>query len=189
VHGRRWTQFRCGPGAVKICGPELAAEDLEAYLDGLVRDQTGASRAEKVLNPHHEFRRQICAMIGKAARQFVVILSCAATARAQTPTLQDLQNKLVESEQSTQKTIQDLKAQIAALQQGQKPSAGVPSTPPAAPQASEVPVVHVPLEYYGTETRTSVTALENDEGAPRIDNEPLDPALRGFFHLPGTEPI
>ena len=42
------------------------------------------------------------------------------------------------------------------------------------------------MEYYGTETRTRQTAAENEVGAPRIDNEPLDPELRGFFHLPGT---
>ena len=118
-------------------------------------------------------------MIGKAARQFLERLSCAATGRAQTPTLQDLQ-KLVEFKQSTQQTIQDLEAPIAARQQGQRTSAGVPSTPPAAPQSSEVPGVYVPLDYCGTETRTRLTVLENKEGAPRIDNELLAPALRGF---------
>ncbi len=120
------------------------------------------------------------------ARQIAVIL-ISATAFAQTPSVQDLQSKLLEFEQSTQKTIQDLKAQIAALQQGQKPAATAPSAAPPTTQTSEVPVVHFPLEYYGTETRTRQTALENEEGAPRIDNEPLDPALRGFFHLPGTQ--
>jgi DcaP outer membrane protein len=109
-----------------------------------------------------------------------------AAALAQTPNLQDLQNKLVEFEQSTQKTIQDLKAQIAALQQGQKATSAVPPSPSAS-QAGEVPVVHFPVEYYGTETRTRQTAGENEDGAPRIDNEPLDPALRGFFRLPGTQ--
>jgi hypothetical protein len=104
---------------------------------------------------------------------------------AQPPTVQDLQSQLRQFEESTQKTIQDLKAQIAALQQAQKPQGAVPSSP-VAPQTSEVPVVHFPVEYYGTETRTRETAGENQVGAPRIDNEPLDPKLRGFFHLPGT---
>lgn len=108
-----------------------------------------------------------------------------ATALAQSPSLQDLENKLLQYEQSSQKTIAELKAQIAALQQAQKPPSVVP---PAlvAPQTSEVPVVHFPVEYYGTETRTRETAAENEVGAPRIDNEPLDPELRGYFHLPGT---
>jgi hypothetical protein len=104
---------------------------------------------------------------------------------AQTPSLQDLQNKLLQFEESSQKTIAELKTQIAAMQQAQKPQGAVPSSH-VAHQTSEVPVVHFPVEYYGTETRTRETAGENAEGAPRIDNEPLDPELRGFFHLPGT---
>ena len=108
------------------------------------------------------------------------------TVFAQTPSLQDVQNKLLEFEQSTQKTIQDLKAQIAALQQPQNTASAAPSSA-VAPQASEPPIIHFPVEYYGTETRTRQTALENEVGAPRVDNEPLDPALHGFFHLPGTQ--
>jgi len=109
-----------------------------------------------------------------------------ATGTAQAQNLQDLQNQLVQFEQTTQKTIQDLKAQIAAMQQAQK--GRVPVVPAPTPsQTSEVPTVHFPVEYYGTETRTRQTAGENEEGAPRIENEPLDPELRGFFHLPGTQ--
>ncbi len=104
---------------------------------------------------------------------------------AQTPTVQDLQTQLRQFEESTQKTIQDLKAQIAAMQQAQKTAAAA-ATAAVAAQAQEVPVVHTPAEYYGTETRTRNTAGQNEVGAPRIDNEPLDPKLRGFFHLPGT---
>jgi hypothetical protein len=116
---------------------------------------------------------------------------------AQTPTVQDLQNTLLQFEESTQKTIAELKAQIAALQQAQRsqnaapPPAAAPRPPapssPAAPQTSEIPVVHFPVQYYGAETRTRETVSENEVGAPRVDNEPLDPALRGFFHLPGTQ--
>jgi hypothetical protein len=108
-----------------------------------------------------------------------------ATAPAQTPNLQDLQNKLLQFEESSQKTIAELKAQIAALQQTQPTPRALPPSP-VAPPTSEVPVVHFPVEYYGTETRTRQTAADNELGAPRIDNEPLDPQLRGFFHLPGT---
>jgi hypothetical protein len=106
---------------------------------------------------------------------------------AQTPSVQDLQTQLRQFEESTQKTIQDLRAQIAAMQQAQKAAtAAAPAAAAAAAQKQEVPEVHFPVEYYGTETRTRKTAGDNQEGAPRIDNEPLDPALRGFFHLPGT---
>lgn len=125
-------------------------------------------------------------MTTTTTRQFMLAFMVGtATALAQSPSLQDLENKLLQYEQSSQKTIAELKAQIAALQQAQKPPSVVP---PAlvAPQTSEVPVVHFPVEYYGTETRTRETAAENEVGAPRIDNEPLDPELRGYFHLPGT---
>ena len=123
-------------------------------------------------------------MLVKTIRQCV--LACvvgAGTALAQAPTIQDLQSKLQQFEESSQKQIEELKAQIAALQSGQKtPSTVTPST--VTPQ--EVARVRSPMEYYGTETRTRQTAGENEVGAPRIDNEPLDPELLGFFHLPGT---
>ena len=109
----------------------------------------------------------------------------ATTVMGQTPTVEELQNRLAQIEESTNKTIQELKAQIAALQQAQK--ATVPAVPPGTiAQSSQVPVVHTPEQFYGEETRKRQTAGENEEGAPRIDNEPLDPELRGFFHLPGT---
>jgi hypothetical protein len=81
---------------------------------------------------------------------------------AQTPTVQDLQSQLRQFEESTQKTIQDLKAQIAALQQAQKSPGVLPPSRVVAPQTSEVPVVHFPKEYYGTETRTRQTASDNE---------------------------
>jgi hypothetical protein len=130
-------------------------------------------------------------------RRFVLAWTIAvAAASAQTPDIQELQKKLLEFEQSTQKTIQEMKAQIAALQQAQKSPGPVsrpvivprPTVPPIAgvPQSTEIPVVHSPAEYYGKETRTRQTAGENEDGAPRIDNEPLDPKLLGYFRLPGT---
>jgi hypothetical protein len=131
-------------------------------------------------------------VIAATGRQ--IALACtigAAVALAQTPTVEELQKKLLEVEASTQKTIQELKVQIAALQQAQKAQARPAPPPQAVPpgvivESNQVPVVHFPVEYYGKETRTRQTAGENEEGAPRIDNEPLDPALRGFFRLPGT---
>ena len=123
----------------------------------------------------------------RALRLASICIFAAAPAYGQTPGLEDLQNKLLQFEESTQKTIQELKAQIAALQRGQRPAAPAPAAAPAAAETSQVPVVHTPGEFYGTETRTRQTAGENEVGAPRIDNEPLRPELRGFFHLPGTQ--
>lgn len=125
-------------------------------------------------------------MISTTTRQFA--LACmvgVATALAQTPNVQELQTKLLQFEAASQKTIAELKAQIAALQHGQKPPGPVASAP-VTPQTSGAPVVRVPVEYYGTETRTRQQAGDNQVGAPRIDNEPLNPELRGYFHLPGT---
>src|SRR5260370_36089021 len=121
----------------------------------------------------------------KSQRFALACMVGVATAVAQTPNIQDLQNKLLQFEESSQKTIAELKAQIAALQGGHTAMSAVPPSP-VAPQTSEVPVVQFPVEYYGTETRTRKTAAENEVGAPRIDNEPLDPQLRGVFGIPGT---
>ncbi len=57
----------------------------------------------------------------------------------------------------------------------------------AVPETSQVPIAHYPVDYYGTETRTRETANEEQMGAPRIDNEPMDPELLGYFRLPGTQ--
>jgi len=126
-----------------------------------------------------------------AWRALLVCLMTATTSVAQTPNLQDLQQKLEDFEESTQKTIAELKAQIAALQQqqGRKPPqkpSGPVTAPPATPQTSQAPEVHFPVEYYGKETRTRQQANEDEDEAPRIDNEPLNPDLLGYFHLPGT---
>jgi hypothetical protein len=72
-------------------------------------------------------------------------MACAvvvAAARAQTPSLQDLQDKLLQFEESTQKTIADLKAQIAALQQAQKPSG---AKPPAQAVPLSTPAPRTPM--------------------------------------------
>ena len=61
-----------------------------------------------------------------------LVLACmlsVSTARAQTPNLQDLQNKLLQFEESSQKTIAELKAQIAALQQAQPTPRALPPSP------------------------------------------------------------
>src|SRR5260370_41876680 len=92
-------------------------------------------------------------VIANAVHRLGLVLTISlATAAAQTPEVQELQKKLVEFEESTQKTIQALKAEIVALQQAQKASA--PPVAAAVAQATQVPVVKVPEEYYGTETRT-----------------------------------
>jgi hypothetical protein len=47
----------------------------------------------------------------------------------------------------------------------------------------------LPTTYIGRETRERQTAADFPEEAPRIDNEELDPSLRGFFRIPGTQTL
>jgi hypothetical protein len=103
---------------------------------------------------------------------------------AQTQDVAQLKNKLQQLEQM----MQDLQKQIAEVEQAQKPP-GEPlaaPTPPAA-QAASVPGIQTPsTDYYGHLTRTRVVANDDGSGAARIDNEEIDPTLRGYFRLPGT---
>jgi DcaP outer membrane protein len=104
---------------------------------------------------------------------------------AQTPDLSQLKAKLQQLEQM----MQDLKQQISQVEAAQTPP-GAPA-PPAAPlvaatpRPSTVPAPQVP-EYIGNLTRTREVASQDGQGAARIDNQPMDPTLRGFFRLPGT---
>jgi len=112
------------------------------------------------------------------------VLTCtilAATALAQGPDVAQLKAKLQQLEQS----MQELKTQIATIEQTQK-IPGPALVPSPTPAPAIVPVPQWPTDYIGTETRTRDTAGQNEVGAPRIRNEPLDPSLRGYFRLPGT---
>ena len=128
-------------------------------------------------------------MIANTGRKLALVsIIGMVAAQAQSPSVQDLQTKLLQFEESSQKTIAELKAQIASLEQAQKtPGAPLPST--ATSQPPQVPTVQVPVEHYGAETRGRVTAGEFEVGAPRVNNEPLDPELRGYFRLPGTSAL
>src|SRR5579883_248665 len=101
---------------------------------------------------------------------------------SQTADVQQLKDKLQELE----RTVQDLKNQLAAVEQTQKG----PAAPSVAPVTRpKVPLPQIPTEYIGRETRDRDTAGQNEVGASRIDNEPLDPELRGFFRLPATNTL
>jgi hypothetical protein len=102
------------------------------------------------------------------------------TAWAESPDLDQLKAKLQQLEQM----MLDLKGQIAEAEEAQAPP-GAPLVAPS-PQAQKTPLVQVPADYYGHLTMTREVADQNAESAPRIDNEEMDPELRGFFRLPGT---
>jgi hypothetical protein len=107
-------------------------------------------------------------------------LSCAASGLAQSPDLAELKGKLQQLEQM----MLDLKTQIAVAEKAQS----VPAAPlvAAKPKETPVPTPQMPVEHMGELTRTRAMANENSDGAARINNEPIDPALRGYFRLPGT---
>jgi hypothetical protein len=80
--------------------------------------------------------------------------------------------------------MQDLKQEITAAEQTEAPP-GQTFVPSKVGQA-EVPPPAVPAEHIGHLTRTRDIANPNADSATRIDNEPMDPSLRGYFRLPGT---
>ena len=126
-------------------------------------------------------------IIARIGRLIAITAAFALTGASQASDLQELQNKLIQFEESTQRAIQELKGQIAALEQKNK--AGTPPAPAAAsapPSASLAPEIQPPPTHYGAETQKRITVGENELGAPRIDNESLEPGMRGFFRLPGT---
>ena len=93
-------------------------------------------------------------------------------------------NQLKAKLQQLEQMMQELKSQIVAVEQQQ----AAPGKPLVASKPEEAPAPRplVPVEHMGEETRIRVVASDNPESAPRIDNEPMDRALRGYFRLPGT---
>ena len=110
----------------------------------------------------------------------VALFLGAGGAVAQQPDLNELKAKMQQLEQM----MKDLQQQIAAAEQSQTP----PGKQVVAAQtpAAQVPTPQVPAEHMGDETRMRDMASTNNDSAPRIGNEPMDRALRGYFRLPGT---
>ena len=102
---------------------------------------------------------------------------------AQQPDLDQLKSRLEQLEQM----MQDLRQQINAAEEAQKPpGAPLVAATPTPASGAPAPTPQLSTEYIGEETRLRVVVHDDSDGAPRIDNEELDPELRGFFRLPGT---
>jgi hypothetical protein len=123
-------------------------------------------------------------MKGLAVR-LIFLIACvgAAFAWAQSPDLNQLKSKLEQLDQM----MQDLKQQISAAEAAQQ-TPGQPLVE-TNPQPAKAPTPQLPVEYTGNLTRKREVANQNSESAPRINNEEIDPALRGSFRLPGTGTI
>ena len=119
-------------------------------------------------------------MSRRTLRYIALFVVAAVTGAAQSQDVGALKVKLQQLEQM----MLELKGQIAAAEQQQKP----PGHPLVAPKAAEpdVPPPLVPSEHIGNLTRMREVASGNPDAAGRIDNEPMDRALRGYFRLPGT---
>ena len=105
---------------------------------------------------------------------------------------QDLQSletrlrQLEETMRSLQEGIRSLQGQIAAVQQAQRAPAQ-PAAAPSTPAAVTPP--QLPLTYIGAETIERQVVSDNPIDAPRINNEELDPTLKGYFRVPGTQTL
>jgi hypothetical protein len=107
-------------------------------------------------------------------------LSVPLFAQQASPSLSDLKGKLQQLEQM----MKELQRQIAEAETPQSPPGTALVTPPS--KAPSAVTAQLPTDYIGDLTRLRTVASENNEGVARINNEDIDPALRGFFRLPGT---
>jgi hypothetical protein len=101
----------------------------------------------------------------------------------QPPDLNQLKNKL----QQLQQMMQELQKEIADAETVQR----VPEAPVAAPKTKQppTPLPQLPTNYIGDLTRTREVANDNQDSVARINNEEIDPSLRGYFRLPGTNTL
>ncbi len=100
---------------------------------------------------------------------------------AQQPDLSQLKERVQQLEQM----MKDLQREIAEAEGAQNTPAP-PLVAAAPPKPSKVPPPQLPTEHIGELTQEREVASQNQESAARINNEELDPALHGFFRLPGT---
>jgi hypothetical protein len=118
-------------------------------------------------------------------RTLCLFLSLAAAGRAQSPDVNQLKDQVRQLEQM----VQDLKQRITDIENNQR-TPGMPlvqpGQPPAQTTSPKVPPPQIPTNHISELTRERVVANDDPSTAARIDNEEIDPSLRGFFRLPGT---
>jgi hypothetical protein len=122
-------------------------------------------------------------MCQRSLRCIVALFIAALPGFSQTTDLDQLKAKLQQLEQM----MLELRGQIAAAEQQLSPPGKPLAT--ATPVQPAVPPPLVPTEHIGNLTRNREIASLNPDSAGRIDNEPMDRALRGYFRLPGTSTL
>src|SRR5260370_30313389 len=106
---------------------------------------------------------------------FCSIGTSSALAQTQAQDLQQLKQEL----QQLKTMMASLERKIEATEAAQKPPASPPPPPQAPAAQTVVGLPRLPLTYIGEETPGRQVGGDNPIDAPRIDNEVLDPSLRG----------
>jgi hypothetical protein len=106
------------------------------------------------------------------------MLLLAPTPRAHADELSDLKE-----------TIKKLEARVGVLEAEKAAVKAAPA--PAAPSEAKAPIAAVQaLPASSAAPYIPPATLKDNEGAAqRVDNAPIDPALKGFFKIPGTDTI
>jgi hypothetical protein len=104
--------------------------------------------------------------------------------------------------QQLEKALQEVRAKLAEMERKDRAAAetNVPITKPASPtttrsnsmiiaeQKIQLPPPPIPLDANGrSPIRDYDTFNDYQQAAPRPDNKPIDPALKGFIPIPGTK--
>ena len=95
--------------------------------------------------------------------------------------------KTLQSEVATLKTDKDKDA-AKRTAASSKASAAAPAKAPSSP-ASTAPVTAADVAPHTSETRDRQTFLDEQWPAPRLNNAPIDPNMKGFLQIPGTSTI
>jgi hypothetical protein len=130
------------------------------------------------------------------ATAILLSLALTSSALAQGSELEELKAAM----RAMQKTIAEQNARIATLEkqrQEQKPVPAANAKPAANGRSVAVAGMNVPLaELPASAVPTARTAVRDadtfgdvQQAAPRPDNVPLDPKLKGFIAIPGTDTI
>jgi len=127
---------------------------------------------------------------GHRARYLPVLIVLVASLLAVAPRVRaDELSELKETIRKLEARVQALEAEKASAQTAAP--AGVPAAPvaPAAPaKASVVEDQRFPASAAAPYIPPA-TLKDDESAAQRVDNAPIDPALKGFFMIPGTDTI
>jgi hypothetical protein len=135
-----------------------------------------------------------------------VLVACGGMASAQEdPRAKELET-LRTTVQQLEKALQDVRAKLAEMERKERlaPETNAPAAKAAAPAATaspagsnrliiaeqriDLPAPTVPLDAYGRSPIPDYdTFNDQQQAAPRPDNKPIDPALKGFIPIPGTK--